>query len=119
MSSHTPSRGASVQSTKQTEGLELYCPEKQADLGSTRVRRGEENLPEETVPGLTLQHAEVSIQCFHFTCDNGTELAVRGIRRKKMQLLYYSGNLYLRASALQTKAYWLGDILPLVIMTFS
>lgn len=54
------------------------------------------NHPEETVQRLTLQHAEIGIQCFHLSRDNGTELAIKGIF-KKCRLSYDIGNLYLWA----------------------
>lgn len=54
-----------------------------ANLGSCGVPRWEENLPEETVLGLTLQHAEVGVQGFHLTCDDGTQLAIKGIKEKQ------------------------------------
>lgn len=45
--------------------------------------------PKEAVLGLTLQRAEVGIQCFHLTSDNGTQLAIKGITNKRQVTTFY------------------------------
>lgn len=74
-----PCSGTSLQRGKQTGELEQSPPGEHLSAG------WEKKHLEETALGLTLQHAEIGIQCLHLTCDNGTELAVKG--KKKMQVI--------------------------------
>lgn len=78
-SPHAPScSGTSLQRGKQTGELEQSPP------GEHLSVRWEKKHQEETALGLTLQFAEIGIQCLHLTCDDGTELAIKG---KKMQVI--------------------------------
>lgn len=67
-----PCSGTSLQGGKQTGELEQSPPGEHLSAG------WEKKHPEETALGLTLQHAEIGIQRLHLTCDNGTELAIKG-----------------------------------------
>ena len=72
-SPHAPScSGTSLQRGKQTGELEQSPP------GEHLSVRWEKKHQEETALGLTLQLAEIGIQCLHLTCDDGTELAIKG-----------------------------------------
>ena len=71
-----PCSGTSLQRGKQTGELEQSPPGEHLSAG------WEKKHLEKTALGLTLQHAEIGIQCLHLTCDNGTELAVKGKKKK-------------------------------------
>lgn len=84
-----PCSGTSLQGGMQTGELEQSPPGEHLSAG------WEKKHPEKTALGLTLQHAEIGIQRLHLTCDNGTELAIKG--KKKCRLSHCTGHLCFRA----------------------
>lgn len=86
-----------------------------ANLESAKSGKGGKNHPEETVQRLTLQHAEIGVQCFHLSRDNGTELAIRRNFKKMQVIIIYWKPLFMGLNPVSKR---LGDSLPLAIKTF-